>query len=73
MQPTKIELAAEEARRMATANNQFDKGSWPHYVTATVWKGHDGKFVFRDRRYKREGQAVKAAWKRWCDISKGKV
>ena len=46
---------------------------WQEYVTGTVYQHPNGKWVFRKKKYKRQGQAVKAAWVRYCAITKGTV
>lgn len=51
----------------------FAIGSWPDYLTSCVYQDPKGKWVFRKKKYKRHGQAAKAAWIRYCAITKGQV
>lgn len=67
----KIEQALEQ--RGLPVRTEFEPGSWPDYLTRCVWQEPRGKYVFRGKRYKRHGQAAKAAWIRYCAITKGQA
>ncbi len=46
---------------------------WSDFVKAHVWlDSNDGKQWFGSRRYRREGQAVKACYKKFKEIGKTK-